>query len=206
MTITSIEKTKKGRYSLFIDGDFLFSIHKDIFLTNNIEVNTEITVEQLEELRQKDEIYSCKQSALDILSHAAKSSGVLRDKLREHYSEDAVDIAIERMEELGLIDDYDYAKRLTKDYINLRGYSKMRIKNELYKKKIDRYIIDDVLSECIADDEIAPIISIIEKKYYNKISSREDRQKTIMALQRRGFMYDDIKSAIKIIEEMDENE
>ena len=206
MTITSIEKIKKGRYSLFIDGDFLFSIHKDIFLTNNIEVNTEITVEQLEELRQKDEIYSCKQSALDILSHAAKSSGVLRDKLREHYSEDAVDIAIERMEELGLIDDYDYAKRLTKDYINLRGYSKMRIKNELYKKKIDRYIIDDVLSECIADDEIAPIISIIEKKYYNKISSREDRQKTIMALQRRGFMYDDIKSAIKIIEEMDENE
>ncbi len=202
MKITDIQKTKKGRYSIFADGEFLFSIHKDTYLTTDISANKEMSVEELEELRTNDEFYSCKQTALNILSAAAKSTGVLRDKLLQFYSEDAVENTIERMTELNLLDDYDYARRLTLDYINLRGYSKQRIKTELYKKKIDKDIIEDVLTECEEFDETAPIIALIQKKYSNKIQTREDLHKTILALQRRGFLYEDIKTALNIIEEM----
>lgn len=171
-------------------------------MTTDISVNKEMSVEELEELRTTDEFYSCKQTALNILSAAAKSAGILRDKLLQFYSEDAVESTIERMTELNLLDDYDYARRLTLDYINLRGYSKQRIKAELYKKKIGRDIIEDVLTECEEVDETAPIIALIQKKYINKIQTREDLHKTVLALQRRGFLYEDIKTALKIIEEM----
>ena len=32
MTITRLSETKKGRFAIFADGEFLFSVHKDIFL------------------------------------------------------------------------------------------------------------------------------------------------------------------------------
>ena len=56
MTITRLGETKKGRFSVFADGEFLFSVHKDIFLSRKeLELGREVSVELLEEIRLEGE-------------------------------------------------------------------------------------------------------------------------------------------------------
>lgn len=201
MIITDVKKTKKGRYALMVDGEFLFSVHKDTFLTTNLTAGMEFAPRQLEELRVLDERHSAVQSALDVLSRTAQSSGMLYEKLLRYYSQEAALLAIQRMEELGLLDDLDYGMRLSRDMINLRGYSLRRVRQGLLQKKLSAQIIDEVMEQFEEHDEADPIISLILKKYKDKIFDKDGLHKTIAALQRRGFGYDDIKAALGRIEE-----
>ena len=75
MTITRLGETKKGRFSVFADGEFLFSVHKDIFLSRKeLELGREVSVELLEEIRLEDEAYSCKEKASSSRRISSKSS------------------------------------------------------------------------------------------------------------------------------------
>lgn len=200
MRVTEITKTKRGRYSLHVDGEFLFSIHSDSYLRTGLSVGQELTIQQLEELRQRDQLLSAKSSALDILARSAQTSGILRDKLLRYYDEDAVDSAVERMTELGLVNDADYAARFVRDCMGLRGYSIARTRQALLQKKLAREIVDEAIAD-LDTDETDPITALILKKYRNKLAPPDDLRRTIAALGRRGFGYDDIKAALRRIED-----
>lgn len=201
MTVTDITKTKKGRYALFADGEFLFSVHKDSFFKTKLSVGNAMTVEELEELRLEDEFISAKESALNILSRASQSSGMLREKLSKYYGEDAVERTLVRMAELGLLDDRDYARRFASDCVKLRGYSMQRLKQALWQKKLPPEAIEAGMAQFDDRDETQPIIDMILKKYKSKIFDEDGLRKTIAAMQRRGFSYGDIKTALNRIED-----
>lgn len=201
MVVTGIEKTRRGRYALMVDGEFLFSVHQDTFLTSRLARGLEMSPQELEVLREADERYSAVQSALDVLSRSAQSTGMLRDKLLRHYGEKAAEAALGRMAELGLLDDLDYARRLSRDMVNLRGWSLRRVRQGLLQRKLDRETVDEALRQFEDEDETGPIIKIILKKYRDKIFDAGSLRKTIAALQRRGFGYDDIRAALRRIQE-----
>ena len=135
MRVTGIETTKKGRYALMVDGEFAFSLHRDTFLLCPwLQKGAEVSPEWLETLRQEDELRSARERALDLLSAAEQTSGTLRQKLLRWYGEEAVEAAVLRMEELGLINDLDYGRRYAADAVNLRGWPRRRIAMELQKK------------------------------------------------------------------------
>ena len=46
-------------------------------------------------------------------------------------------------------------------------------------------------------DEVASILSLIEKKYATKLLERDNFQKVYASLVRRGFSYSDVKTALK---------
>ena len=93
MTITQLQETKKGRFSVFADGEFLFSVHKDTFLLRpELAVGRQVTVETLEEIRLEDEALSCKEKALTLLEYSSHSAGRLAEKLRRHYPPPVVQV------------------------------------------------------------------------------------------------------------------
>lgn len=199
--MTAIQKTKKGRYALLVDEEFRFSIHRDSFLLTKLSVGNTLSVQELEQLRRDDQLLSAKAAAMDILARAAQSGGMLLEKLCRYYDEDAAQAAVERMTELGLVDDEDYAARLAADCMGFRGYSLVRTRQALLQKKLPRPVVDQTLERYQDQDESGPIIDLILKKYRNKIFDRDDLRRTVAALQRRGFAYDDIRSALRRIEE-----
>lgn len=201
MTVTEITKTKKGRYSLFMDGEFVFSVHRDSFFKTKLNVGNTLTVEELEQLRLEDELLSAKDTAMGILSRAAQSSGMLRQKLARYYGEEAVEGAVTRMAQLGLLDDTDYATRYAADAVKLRGYSLSRLRQELRRRALPPQAIEAALAQFEEGDESNPIIALVLKKYRSKIFDADGLRKTILALQRRGFSYSDIKTALDRIEE-----
>lgn len=201
MRITGLEPTKKGRYALMVDGEFLFSLHRDtVLLTPWLQRDAEVTPPQLEDLRREDEVRQAKEKAMDCLSAAAQTGGMLREKLRRRYSEEAVEAAVCRMEELGLINDLDYSRRFAADAVNLRYYPKRRIAAELQRKGVSEEILSEVLAEITEETEIKTACRLLEKQYREKqLCDRRERDKVKAALQRRGFGCETIRAAVNLV-------
>ena len=188
MTITRLSETKKGRFAVFADGEFLFSVHKDIFLARpELALGKNLPVELLEEIRLEDEAWSCKEKALTLLEYSSRSAGALAEKLRQHYPPETVEATIQRLTELGLLNDLDYGRRLAADLLHLRKYSLGRVRQALYQRKLDREVIDEVMEELEDTDQIGPIVELVQKKYLPKLREPQGRQKVAAALQRRGY-------------------
>lgn len=200
MRITGLEPTKKGRYALMVDGEFLFSLHRDtVLLTPWLQRDAEVTPPQLEDLRREDEVRQAKEKAMDCLSAAAQTGGMLREKLRRRYSEEAVEATVCRMEELGLINDLDYSRRFAADAVNLRHYPKRRIAAELQRKGVSEGILSEVLAEITEETEIKTACRLLEKQYREKLCDRRERDKVKAALQRRGFGCETIRAAVNLV-------
>lgn len=196
MRITGLESTKKGRYALMIDGEFVFSLHRDtVLLTPWLRRGAELTPERLEELRREDEERSAREKAMDLLSAAEQTGGMLREKLSRYYGEEAVEAAVRRMEELGLVNDLDYSRRFAADAVNLRCYPRRRIALELQKKGVAEETIAEAMEEVTEETEVETACRLLEKQYREKLSDRREREKAKAALQRRGFGYEVIRAA-----------
>ena len=197
MRVTGIETTKKGRYALMVDGEFAFSLHRDTFLLCPwLQKGAEVSPERLETLRQEDELRSARERALDLLSAAEQTSGTLRQKLLRWYGEEAVEAAVLRMEELGLINDLDYGRRYTADAVNLRGWPRRRIAMELQKKGVPAEVIEEALADITEETEIETACRLLEGPYRGRLRDRRERDKVKAALQRRGFSYEVIRQAV----------
>ena len=197
MRVTGIETTKKGRYALMVDGEFAFSLHRDTFLLCPwLQKGAEVSPEWLETLRQEDELRSARERALDLLSAAEQTSGTLRQKLLRWYGEEAVEAAVLRMEELGLINDLDYGRRYAADAVNLRGWPRRRIAMELQKKGVPAEVIEEALADITEETEIETACRLLEGPYRGKLRDRRERDKVKAALQRRGFSYEVIRQAV----------
>ncbi len=197
MRVTGIETTKKGRYALMVDGEFAFSLHRDTFLLCPwLQKGAEVSPERLETLRQEDELRSARERALDLLSAAEQTSGTLRQKLLRWYGEEAVEAAVLRMEELGLINDLDYGRRYAADAVNLRGWPRRRIAMELQKKGVPAEVIEEALADITEETEIETACRLLEGPYRGKLRDRKERDKVKAALQRRGFSYEVIRQAV----------
>lgn len=208
MTITQLQETKKGRFSVFADGEFLFSVHKDTFLLRpELAVGQQVTAETLEEIRLADEELSCKEKALTLLEYSSQSAGRLAEKLSRFYPRETVERTVARLTELGLLDDLDYGRRLAADLLNLRGYSLGRVRQELMKRRLDRETVDRVMEEIGDLDQIGPIVALVRKKYLLTLRENRGREKVAAALLRRGYQYDEIRDALaQVLEELPETD
>lgn len=55
MKITDISVTRKGRYALFMDGEFLFSAEEETLVRSGLSAGMETDIQALEALRRESE-------------------------------------------------------------------------------------------------------------------------------------------------------
>ena len=195
MQITAIEPRRKGLCAVFIDGEFAMKLDAEIVLGHQLDVGREITDEQLHEAVIASDRKRCKDKALWLISYRDHSRRELCDKLRRDYSDESVEAAVARCEELGLIDDGRYARRYTADLIQVKHLSERGVRQKLREKGIDRDLIDEILAEYDLD-ESQQIRDIVDRKYARTIGEEKTRRRAVSALQRMGFSYADIRSVL----------
>ena len=100
---------------------------------------------------------------------------------------DAARAAAGRMEELGLVDDEDYARRLAQELAR-KGYAAPRAAQELARRGVDRDLARSAAQEAVSDPGEA-LRALIARKYA--------RRQTVAALQRLGYRWDEIRSALR---------
>lgn len=195
MLITAIEPRKRSFSALYIDGEFALKLDTQTLIENRITAGAEITDEQLKELIDKSNERRAKEKALWLISYRDRSKKELIDKIKPEYGLEAAQNAADRMEELGLVDDEKYARRLCEELINKKHMSKTAVSYKLREKGIDRCLTEQLLCE-LEVDPAEQIQALLEGKYRNKLYDEKSRKRTFAALQRMGYRWSDIKSVM----------
>lgn len=197
-----ILKAQRGRGNkihLLLDDEYVITTDVDFWAENYIVDGSEIENEEWEELVLKINYKKAFNKCADLLSRRDHSVKELRDKLLRTVDEQSADKAINKFLELGYLNNEKFALSLANHLFNNKNYSKNHVRQELYKRGIDKDIINDII-ENNESDQIDSIIRVINKSYVNKLKLEGGKDKVIAALMRKGFIYSDIKTAFYRIE------
>lgn len=199
MRLTDISRTKRGYIALFLDGEFAFSIAPEAFAASGLRVGGTVDEERLAELRDDAELKKAKDKALTLLSYKEYTSAELEKRLKGYTSEEAAVQAVERMTELGLLDDADYAERYARDLAERRGFGERRIRMEMRQKGLPPEAIEEAVSR-LETDPVGRARELLEKKYPLWQEDERVKRRAYGALARRGFGPDDIRRAMADME------
>lgn len=195
MLITAIEPRRKAMSALYLDGEYVMNLDTRTLIENRFDVGKDIDDEDLHEIIRLSNERRAKEKALWLISYRDHSKKELADKIKRTCDEESADKAVERMEELGLVNDESYALHYAQKLIFTKHMSKNAVVYELARKGIDKELAAEILEE-IEVDSSEQIRIIIDKKYKN-ISDEKIRRRAVAALQRLGYRWDEIKGVIE---------
>jgi len=193
MTISSIKQQErlKGRYSVYIDGKYAFSLSADALLEAKLTVGQELDTAQLkayEKLSVDDKAYTL---ALAYAVRRMRSRYDLDDYFRRKgYDTELSQYIMQKLEALGLVDDEKFAEAWVRNRRLLKLVSKRRLVAELRAKRV----VDDIITRVLVEDETdeqAVLSELIARR--RKQSRYQDDKMLMQYLVRQGFSYDAIK-------------
>lgn len=195
MELTAIEPRRHRLVQLYLDGEAAVKLDAATAQEARLRVGMELDDEELHEMLQKSDAARAKEKALYLLEHRPHAKRELERKLSRTVGEEAAQAAADRMEELGLVDDADYAARLAQELAR-KGYAFSRTVQELVRRGVDRELAQEAAREASPDPEEA-IRRLIQRKYERRLGDEKGRRQTAAALQRLGYRWEEIRSALR---------
>lgn len=114
-----------------------------------------------------------------------------------NYNVSTVDKIVDYLKEAGYIDDNKYISKYMQEIKAIKNWSKMQVKNDLYKRGCKGEIDEEELNNY----ELQSITNLYNKynfRYPNH--TEENLNEFITVLKKKGFEYDNIKKIIKMEE------
>lgn len=193
MEITALEPRRHRLVQLFLDGEPAVKLDEET--AASLRPGQQLSDEELHELIARSDAVRAKEKALYLLEHRPHSKRELEDKLARTVGREAAGQAAGRMEELGLIDDADYARRLSEELAR-KGFAAPRIRQELLRRGIGRELAAQEAERAAAAPEDA-LHSLIERRFARQLGEEKGRRRAVAALQRMGYRWDEIRSALR---------
>lgn len=204
--ITKVEKQKNNdnRYSIYLDDEFAFGVHKDILIKYELLKGKEIEDDFINEVIKAKEQSKANNYALKLLSYRSKTSKEILKKMREKgYDQVTINNSVGFLEKLGYVNDRQYALNFVREKVNIQKLGRKRLEFELFKKGIDQDIVNDVISELVDTNEEYRRALEIGLKKLNSSYKNDDKQAQYRKLggylQRKGYNYDVVK---KVLDEL----
>lgn len=203
MVITSIKRQagNKKRLSVFVDGEYSFSLNEEDYMKLGLYENCRITADEIRRIKNLVNFNSAKSDAIRFVSLKIRSGKEVGEKLkRMGYEQDTADRVVDELKGMGYIDDRLYALRYVNDRRKLKPQSKRMLKYDLARRGIGEEIIDDVLAGVDVDEE-SEAYRIAKSRYGRyDINKGDVRRKVRMFLLRRGYSEETIRAALKRLE------
>lgn len=201
--ITGIEPQKrKGRYNIFLDGDFAFGADKETIYTFGLRKNDELTENKINEIKEYDEFNFGKKIAYRFLNYKPRTEKEIIKKLKEYkISVKSTEKIISALKDLKYIDDNQFAKLYLEEKLANNPKGKRLIAIKLAEKGINKEVIGNVIdSQYNEENEIKKAKELLQK-YLKKVRAKSEtdkKQKCFRYLLSKGFDYEIVKSACKI--------
>ena len=202
----SIKESKANKIHIYVDDEYRATVDSDYWYSEKYRNYKEINEEELTELLDAVSFRRAYNKGLDLLSRRPHGTKELVKKLCEKgHEKESAEKACDRLLELGLLNDEEFARMLANELYERKGYGIKRIKQELVFRGIEREIAENAI-ESLDIDTQTRIILVIKKKYLNKINDEKGRKRAVDGLMRLGYSYSDIKNALNSISEFCEEE
>lgn len=213
--ITKIStQQKKGRFNVEVDNKFAFGVSETLLARENLYKGKELSLQQVEKLKQESEADSLYEKALNYLSYRPRSKRELEQYLRskvrtlspkpsypslpsEPLNESKLlESVISRLEAQNYLNDNDFATW----WVEQRTSGKIPkgvavIKSELFQKGIDRTVIEQVLNK-VESKELVKQAAAKQAVRYKNLEEKVFKNRLSGWLTRRGFSWEQVKPVV----------
>lgn len=203
--ITKIEVQKKNnfRYSLFSEDGFVLGISESVLISHNIKAGTVLTQSLYSKIEADENEYKIKDYLIKLLARRDHASFELLQKAsKKGYDTTKINEVIEKLENKGYIDNKGFALKYTKDKFKFNKWGSNKIRNELFRKKINSSYIEDAINEVFGKDEIKEVLielTLKRKASLLRTEPEKRKKKLFDFLVRKGY---DIQIVLKEIDSL----
>ena len=183
--ITGVRE-RRDRARIFVDGAFWAEIDAAVAAQRGLREGVALSIEELSEARIAGERALAMNRALTFLGYRARSEREVRDRLRRYgYGGQTVESVVEHLEDLGYLDDEQFARLAARE--KARKYGPKRVLAELRKSGVGAETAQDAVDEEFAGrSELQEAYSAAERRY-NRGGSEAEARRVYGFLMRRGY-------------------
>lgn len=151
-------------------------------------------------MTEPDPIKKLMTRAGSLLSRRSYSCGEIRRKLLTSADAARVDQVVERLLELNLLNDADYAYNFAFARMNRDGWGSLKVLHALLRRQVPESLAEAAIERVqSAGDKEAFVVRYLDQ-YFSRREPPRDRKslrRLITHLRRRGYRDDDIYSALR---------
>src|SRR5262249_36568526 len=189
------------RVNVFVEAEFAIGVSLTTITKAGLYVGKELSAEEFARLEQIESADKAYLAALRFLEARPRSTAEVRARLeRKDFAPEAIDAALARLAELGLIDDAAFARFWVENRQASRPRGAGALRDELRRKGIDAAVATEVLSdETLTGDEAASAWGLARaalRKYANSRDRNAFTRRMGGYLQRRGFTFEIIRPIV----------
>jgi regulatory protein len=204
MRISTIRRQSRrpDRVTIHFEGGERLSLAAEIVLAAGLRKGAELAEVDLARLTAQDEGWKAREAALRLLAHRPRAERELARKLRDRgYPESAVEGAMAKVRDLGLIDDEAFAREYALQRIRARPAGARRLVEDLRRKGI---AADDARRAAAAAIEESGVSDLelaraAHRKFPRRAGEPEAKRNRRLQgfLSRRGFSPSTIRQLVR---------
>lgn len=200
LKITNVSKYKGLTYMVEFEGADTEFINKAIVDMFSLRSGMTIPESAWDQVREEEEYRKARERALYLLDFKDYSYVDLFHKLEKNYSEDVCYRVMDKMVEMGTINDRRYAEGLARHYVEVKKFGKYRALREMRGKGLTSQVAEEAL-EMYDDSYYERLYELVEGKYLRYLDDEKGVNKVKNALVRYGYSYGLIKEVLRDIED-----
>jgi regulatory protein len=198
--ITALKSGKKPgvrRSNVYLDGRFAFSLDNEVIAREKLKVGSKLSSEEIQKISCADRSQLCLNSAYQFLSYRPRSEAETRERLeRKGYNSQEIENAFNQLKRMNLLNDTLFAEFWKENRNSFKPRSQRMVGLELRQKGVESDIINQIVGD-IDDAENAYRTAVIRARSMATSDFQVFRQKLGSYLQRRGFNYGVINTAVR---------
>lgn len=206
--ITKIERQKRNleRYNIYVQGEYAFSVHEDVLVSFQLLKGKEITLQELKQVLVEEENKKAERAAYYYLGFRPRTIKEMQNYLlTKGYEAEIVQRIINKLIAERYLDDEEFARQWVAERLRLKQKGPFVLREELRQKGVEQSLIEKALGFLEDEEQLEACLRIAQKKW-NQLKNKEaetfvQRQKLMIYLQRKGYSFDIIQSAVAKLEE-----
>lgn len=184
----------RGRYLVFLDSGALVKVGEQQLLDFGLRPGLTLDQQALESLLSSAADTGARDRAARMVGSRPLSRGELVERLvRKGEGRSSAEQAADWLEELGAVNDLEYARMVVRHYDRL-GYGPQKLRQELYRRKVPRDHWAQALAEARPQQEA--VADYLRSKLGRRPATGRELQRQVNALRRRGFDWEAIRAEI----------
>ena len=198
MVIQELKPSKhvEGRWLAVLEDGSILRVGESEVVNFALYAGKELSEGEAEQLQSAAHRSGLKRKAIELLMRKPQSRQELSRRLREwEASDEEAEAICDRMEELGYLNELEYAGRVVRHYVS-KGFGERKIRDELYRRGVPRELWDEALEQIEEEDNASAIDAFLEKKLKGSHDPK-DVKRASDALARRGFAWPEISDALR---------
>ncbi len=189
--ITKISTQKrKGRYNIFIDNEYAFSVSERTLAERRLLKGTELSNEDIEEIKKAEADSHAIRLAMSYLSYQPRSVYEVLEYLNKHeISQDASQAAVQNLIELNYLNDNNFARLFIKNNLRVGKDGPRTVDRKLKQKGLAADVIQEALYEIEDEEWVDAGLRVVHSLIHQagKLSYKEIKQKALTKLRAHGF-------------------